>query len=224
MEFTKFTAEGALGAGVRDGASPAAWSSRIVDISVALLALFFFLPLMFLIAAVVRLESPGPIIYRHPRIGKGGRLFQCLKFRTMLVNGDQLLEDLLSTCPTSRAEWERDFKLRVDPRVTRVGRVLRKLSLDELPQLVNVLRGEMSIVGPRPIVAAEVSRYGQFFTYYCAVTPGITGLWQISGRNDICYAERVQLDVEYARFKSLKNDIAIILKTIPAVVFARGSY
>jgi lipopolysaccharide/colanic/teichoic acid biosynthesis glycosyltransferase len=147
-----------------------------------------------------------------------------MKFRTMRVDADEVLKELLKRCPVSRQEWERDFKLRDDPRVTRVGSILRKLSLDELPQLFNVLRGEMSIVGPRPIVDAEVGRYGIHFPDYCSVNPGLTGLWQISGRNDVSYEERVYLDSLYARGKTLSGDLVIILKTVPAVLFARGSY
>jgi len=200
------------------------FSHRVLDVTVAMVALLFFLPLMMLIAMLIRVESRGPVFYRHPRLGKGGQLFPCLKFRTMAINGDQILADLLATCAASRAEWQADFKLRDDPRVTRIGGVLRKLSLDELPQLINVLRGEMSIVGPRPIVSGEIERYGESFADYCSVPPGITGLWQISGRNDISYAERVRLDVEYARSKSVKTDLMIMCKTVPAVLQARGSY
>jgi lipopolysaccharide/colanic/teichoic acid biosynthesis glycosyltransferase len=197
---------------------------RYLDLGLATAAMMFFLPLMLIIGFLIWVESRGPVFYSQMRIGRGGRMFPCFKFRTMVVDSDSVLRELLETCAISKSEWERDFKLRDDPRITRVGRVLRKFSLDELPQLFNVLRGEMSVVGPRPIVKAEVARYGKFIGDYASVKPGLTGLWQISGRNDVSYAERVELDVQYARSKSLANDVQIIARTVPAVLFARGAY
>ena len=207
---------------------PASWGTallrRAFDVAVALSILLVALPFLLVIAAVMYLSDPGPLFFVHRRIGLGGAHFGCLKFRTMKVDGDAILAAHLARSPAARIEWEETQKLKNDPRVTRVGALVRKLSLDEFPQLVNVLRGEMSIVGPRPIVDAEVRRYGRFFEYYCHVKPGLTGLWQISGRNDTTYRERVQLDVEYVGRKSLWLDTLLILKTVPAVLLARGSY
>lgn len=200
-----------------------ALSPRLRDIVIALLALTFFSPLMIVIALVIAC-SGGPVLYGHTRIGRGGHAFKCLKFRTMHVNGDQLLARLLADNPAALAEWQRDHKLRSDPRVTRMGALLRKTSLDELPQLFNVLSGAMSIVGPRPIVQAEAFRYGRYFQAYCQVRPGITGLWQISGRSSTTYRRRVACDVAYVRSRSTLTDMRIIVKTIPAVCFTRGAY
>jgi len=179
-------------------------------------------PLLISIAILVRRDG-GPALYRHRRIGAGGRPFDCLKFRTMVQHADRVLAHLLETDPAAAAEWARTHKLRDDPRVTRVGRFLRRSSLDELPQVFNVLRGEMSLVGPRPIVQAEVVRYGEDIDYYYETKPGITGLWQVSGRSDTSYARRVKLDVWYVRNWTLWHDVAILLKTIPAVFLQRGA-
>jgi exopolysaccharide production protein ExoY len=158
------------------------------------------------------------------RIGRDGKMFPCLKFRTMCVGADKVLARHLDECAEARGEWARDFKLRNDPRITRLGNIARKFSLDELPQLLNIIAGHMSVVGPRPIVRDEIERYGRFFPNYCAVRPGLTGLWQISGRNDTSYAERVALDCRYVATKSFVGDVVIALKTVPAVLNAKGSY
>ncbi|WP_425228645.1 sugar transferase [Sphingomonas sp.] len=197
--------------------------ARLLDIVVALAALVFLAPFMTIIALAVW-SSGDPILFRHQRIGKGGRSFSCLKFRTMHVNGDALLADLLEHDADARAEWMLYHKLRRDPRVSRVGAFLRKTSLDELPQLFNVLAGTMSIVGPRPIVQAEAGRYRRYFHTYCQVRPGITGLWQISGRNTTTYRRRVACDVAYVRGKSAVGDLRIILRTVPAVFMGHGAY
>ena len=196
---------------------------RMLDIVVALGVIVFLAPLFILVALLVFAEDRGPIFYRQERIGRGGRRFGCIKFRSMAVDADRRLAEILA-CDAARAEWSSDFKLRRDPRVTRVGAFLRKWSLDELTQVFNVLCGHMSIVGPRPIVPGEVERYGRFFNDYCKVRPGITGLWQVSGRNDVSYRRRVALDALYARSKTLRLDLAILLMTIPAVLTQRGSY
>jgi len=214
----------ALPGGDHVGRSSFSGITRSLDLAIAIVSLVFFAPLMLLVAVLVFAESPGPIIYRQMRLGRNGRLFPCFKFRTMMPDGDRVLQELLERCSQSRKEWEQGFKLRVDPRVSRLGSVLRKLSIDELPQLFNVVRGEMAIVGPRPIVVAEIPRYGPFFGDYCSVKPGLTGLWQISGRNNVSYVDRVQLDAEYARKKTVSFDLLIILKTIPAVLLGRGAY
>lgn len=197
---------------------------RGLDCILALAALFLFFPALVLTAVAIKLQDGGPVLFRHERIGRGGRRFYCLKLRTMVWGAQSRLETLLEGDPQAREEWERDHKLKNDPRVTVLGRVLRETSLDELPQLINVLRGDMSIVGPRPIVEAEVVRYGRSFRHYCSVRPGITGLWQVSGRNDTTYRRRVALDVLYARSRSLRRDVEILAMTVPAVFLRKGSY
>ncbi|WP_247637169.1 sugar transferase [Methylobacterium sp. 37f] len=198
-------------------------AKRSLDIGVAGTALFLLLPLLLLIGLLVWAGDHKTPIFRHTRIGRGGRRFGCLKFRSMVTDGDAVLRAHLAANPAAQREWEKTRKLIHDPRVTPLGSVLRKTSLDELPQLVNVLRGEMSLVGPRPIVSAEIERYGAAFTTCFSVTPGVTGLWQVSGRSDCTYAERVALDLEYATRWSFSRDIVIMLRTIPAVLAQRGS-
>jgi lipopolysaccharide/colanic/teichoic acid biosynthesis glycosyltransferase len=208
----------------RDAASQRrelAWELTQRLLGLALLA--FVLPLMLLIAGAVALQDGGPILFRHRRIGRHGRTFHCLKFRSMAVDADARLQELLASDPAARAEWARDHKLRRDPRITPLGAFLRKTSLDELPQLINVLRGDMNLVGPRPIVEAEVVRYGRRIRSYQAVRPGITGLWQVSGRNDVAYRTRVALDTLYARRRSVALDLWILVRTVPAVLLRQGS-
>ena len=199
-------------------------AKRSLDVLLAVLAIIFLAPLLFVITAAVYLQDGGPILFFHTRIGRGGKLFKCLKFRSMAVDAQARLDAYLERDLRARAEWARDRKLRSDPRITPVGRFLRRSSLDELPQLLNVLRGDMSLVGPRPIVEAEAVKYGGCFHYYCAVRPGITGLWQVSGRNDVSYDIRVALDTEYVRSIGLWLDLKIIALTIPAILMRRGSY
>ena len=198
--------------------------SEALNLAVALLALIFVAPVMLAIAVAVYAHDGGPVLFAHRRIGRGGRYFRCFKFRSMAVDAERRLAMVLAADPAARAEWERDHKLRDDPRVTRLGAFLRRTSLDELPQLLNVLRGEMSLVGPRPIVDAEAGKYGRRFETYCAVKPGITGLWQVSGRNDVSYRTRVALDCLYVQRRSVLLDGLIIAATIPAVLARRGSY
>ncbi|HTC12153.1 MAG TPA: undecaprenyl-phosphate galactose phosphotransferase WbaP [Acetobacteraceae bacterium] len=195
---------------------------RGFDVLTASLLLFLGAPLMLAIALLV-MRDGGPALYRHRRIGAGGRSFPCIKFRTMHVNADAMLKDILARDPAAAAEWAATQKLRDDPRITGIGQVLRRTSLDELPQLLNVMRGEMSLVGPRPIVTAEVAFYGPQIADYCEARPGITGLWQVSGRSDTSYLRRVQLDVWYVRNWTLWHDLAILLKTVPAVLQRRGA-
>ena len=197
---------------------------RGFDIVVAAGILIVTLPFLLILAAVMYFSDPGPLFFVHRRMGYRGQYFGCLKFRSMRIDGDRMLHELLASSPEARREWDNTRKLKNDPRITPIGAVVRKLSLDEFPQLFNVLRGEMSIVGPRPIVEAEVKRYGRFFEHYCAVKPGLTGLWQISGRSDTSYHERVELDVNYVSRKSIALDTWLLIKTVPAVLFARGSY
>ncbi|MFC0202793.1 sugar transferase [Novosphingobium soli] len=198
--------------------------ARAFDIGVALLAILVFLPFLILTALAITLSGPGPVLFIQPRVGRNGQTFPCLKFRSMVVDSQDVLEDLLARSTEARMEWERDQKLRCDPRITQVGAILRKTSLDELPQLFNILAGHMSVVGPRPIIAAEIPRYGPRFEAYCSVRPGLTGLWQVSGRNEVRYEARVRLDALYARRKSTWYDMAICLRTIPAVLASRGVY
>jgi len=198
--------------------------NRLLDLAVAVVALIFTAPLLLTLALAIRLQDGGRAIYAQTRIGRYGVTFRCLKFRSMVIDADTRLNLLLAADPRARAEWAKDQKLRNDPRITPLGAFLRKSSLDELPQLINVLRGEMSIVGPRPIVASEIARYGRAFGAYCAVRPGITGLWQISGRNDVPYRRRIALDKLYAQSKCLRLDLVIMLKTVVVVLLRRGSY
>ncbi len=197
---------------------------RTTDIVIAGLAILFILPLLVSISLMVWLQDGGAPIYAQERIGRGGRVFRCYKFRSMVVDSRARLERLLTESAAAREEWARDHKLRRDPRITPIGAFLRKSSLDELPQLFNVLGGTMSLVGPRPIVAAEVARYGRRIIHYYAVRPGITGLWQISGRNDVSYRRRVALDCAYVKHRSLMLDLRILTVTVPIVLMRRGSY
>jgi lipopolysaccharide/colanic/teichoic acid biosynthesis glycosyltransferase len=195
-----------------------------MDVTIVLLALLFLLPLMVVIALAIVAQDGGPIFFAHRRIGRDGRPFYCLKFRSMAVDAESRLGALLASDPIAREQWARDHKLRSDPRVTPLGAFLRRSSLDELPQFFNVLRGEMSVVGPRPIVEAEICRYGRRFRHYCAVKPGITGLWQVSGRTDVDYRARVAMDCLYVKSKSPRLYVWIIVATVPAVIMRRGSY
>jgi len=189
------------------------------------LGLFIFiLPLLIMVALAIVCQDNGPVVFAHKRVGRNGRPFYCLKFRSMAADAEARLAEVLRNDPDARAEWDADRKLKNDPRITPLGHFLRKSSLDELPQLWNVMRGEMSLVGPRPIVFDEAIKYGRRFRHYCAVKPGITGLWQVSGRNDVSYASRVAMDSLYAQKKSPVLDAWILLATVPAVLCRRGSY
>ncbi len=197
---------------------------RTLDLCIAISALVFLMPFMAFAAIMVRLADGGPSLFSQERIGRNGQTFRCYKFRSMITNSQEVLDELLATDPVAAAEWAADQKLRNDPRITKIGAFLRKTSLDELPQLINVIRGEMSIVGPRPIIQAEIPRYGRAFNDYISVRPGLTGLWQVSGRNDTTYPQRVAMDRHYARTNTVVGDIGIILRTIPAMLFSRGAF
>jgi len=199
-------------------------SKRIVDLALTVLGSVFVVPICAIIALCLKLDSHGPIFYCQRRIGHRGDVFKAWKFRSMAVDADRILEDYLQKDPSLRQEWERARKLKNDPRVTRVGRFLRKTSLDELPQLWNVLKGDMSLVGPRPIVDQEISKYGARFELYTRVKGGITGLWQVSGRNDTSYEERIRLDLFYVRNWSVWLDFCILFRTIAVVLFRKGAY
>lgn len=196
---------------------------RAVDIVLAFAMLVILSPLMGWIAWKIWRSGSTPL-FRHQRVGRGGKLFYCLKFQSMVPNASQALAELLDRDPDARAEWAETFKLRDDPRVTPLGKFLRKTSLDELPQLLNVLKGEMSLTGPRPIVVDELKFYGTYIPYYYQVAPGITGLWQISGRSDIDYPRRVFLDTWYVKNWSLWYDFVILIKTIMTVLYRSGAY
>lgn len=189
---------------------------------VALVAIIILFPLLVALAILVKCTSPGPVFYAARRKGLGDRDFNLYKFRTMRADADEVLEQVLSEHPDRAAEWQSHFKLQDDPRITRVGRFLRKTSLDELPQLVNILKGDMALVGPRPIVAEEVVKYGEYYKILVSVKPGLTGLWQVSGRSDVSYPKRVELDVYYITHWSLWLDAYILLKTPREILLGRG--
>jgi lipopolysaccharide/colanic/teichoic acid biosynthesis glycosyltransferase len=197
---------------------------RCADVLLVLISSPLILLVLGVVSAMVILSSPGPIFYSHRRIRKNGAFFSMWKFRTMCVNSAEVLEEYLAQHPEARAEWNNTHKLRNDPRITPIGSFLRRYSLDELPQLWNVLAGQMSLVGPRPIVAAEVEKYGNSFSCYCRVKPGLTGLWQVSGRSELSYDARVALDCEYVERWSLQKDAKILLKTFAAVVNQDGAF
>ena len=195
------------------------------DYILTLVGAVFISPLLVYIAYRIKKEDPGPVFFAHTRIGKDGKPFPCYKFRSMVVNSQEMLQKYLAENPAAREEWERDFKLKDDPRVTPIGKFLRSTSLDELPQIFNVLRGEMSLVGPRPVIQEELDKYyGETAKLYCTVKPGITGLWQVSGRSDIGYDERVALDATYIKYRSMWGDIVILWKTIGVVLMKKGAY
>lgn len=196
---------------------------RATDIVIASSAIIFLLPVLLPIALFIRLSDGGPALFKHKRIGRNGEAFECFKFRSMVTDSQARLDRLLATDEAARAEWKATQKLSNDPRITALGSFLRKSSLDELPQLLNVLRGEMSIVGPRPITTSEIERYGDDFDKYVSVRPGLTGLWQVSGRSGTTYARRVALDVEYVRNGSYSRDWKIMLMTVPAVLMSDGA-
>ncbi|KQO91425.1 hypothetical protein ASF32_22660 [Methylobacterium sp. Leaf91] len=197
---------------------------RGIDIAVSAVSILTLLPLLGLLCAAVWLSDGRSPIFKHRRIGRNGTYFSCLKIRSMVSNSDEVLRRHLEENADARVEWALNHKLVDDPRVTALGKFLRKSSLDELPQLFNVLWGEMSLVGPRPIVEAEVARYGEAFAQCFSVPPGITGMWQVSGRSEIAYSDRVALDLSYAQGWNLSRDVAILFKTVPAVLRQKGSY
>jgi len=196
---------------------------RSFDVLVSTLLLILLSPLFIVLVARIK-KGGGSAFFGHQRIGVNGDTFPCYKFRTMVQNSSEVLEKLLRENPAAREEWEREFKLRDDPRITGIGQLLRRTSLDELPQLWNVLRGEMSLVGPRPVVCDELKLYGEDVSYYLQVRPGMTGLWQVSGRNDVDYETRVALDAWYVRNWSLWTDIVILFKTVRVVLARDGAY
>lgn len=212
----------------KSGSFRHSWSYRVgkrmFDVALAGGLLLFLLPVFLLLMLLIKCSSEGPVFYKHLRIGQDSRAFHLYKFRTMFLHGDTLLTDYLATDPEARQEWEVHYKLRSDPRVTRLGASLRRASLDELPQILNVLLGHMSFVGPRPIVRDEIRRYGAAFAVYNSAKPGITGLWQVSGRGALPYEARVALDMEYVATWSFLQDLRLMLKTARVVFNAKGAY
>jgi undecaprenyl-phosphate galactose phosphotransferase len=198
---------------------------RGFDLTVATIAALPLAPLIALIALAIRLDSRGPVFFRQQRMGRNRRLFRCMKFRTMYHDGEKRLSDHLSVHAGSRDEWERFRKLKsFDPRVTRVGRILRRLSVDELPQLINVFRNEMSLVGPRPYLPEEAERMGDLRETVLKAPPGMTGLWQVSGRNNLTFEQRLRLDEYYVHNWSLWMDVVVLLKTVTVVLHRHGAY
>jgi lipopolysaccharide/colanic/teichoic acid biosynthesis glycosyltransferase len=199
---------------------------RLFDVLFSLCVLILFSPVYVILGILIYISSPGPIFYLQERVGKNHKKFGCIKFRTMVQNADEILLDLMETSPNLREEFEDSFKLKHDPRITWIGHFLRITSLDEFPQFWNVLRGEMSVVGPRPLVVEELPKYGRHIDKVLTIKPGITGLWQVSGRNDIPYHRRIQIDVYYVNFQNFWMDMWIILKTLKVVLFPKdnGAY
>lgn len=201
-------------------------AKRLFDIVFSLTVLILFSPVYLLLASLIFLSSPGPVFYVQERIGKNFKSFGCIKFRTMVVNADEVLMEMMKTSPQIRQEFESNFKLKRDPRITWIGRFLRITSLDEFPQFWNVLIGDMSVVGPRPLVVEELHKYGSHIDKILTIRPGITGLWQVSGRNDIPYPRRVQIDLYYVNCRRFLMDLWIVTKTIGVVIFPKdnGAY
>ncbi len=200
------------------------WIKYSFDFICTLIGTVIISPILLLISIWIYFDSPGPVIFKHIRIGKNGKAFGCYKFRTMCMDADKKLAELLANDTAAKAEWERDFKLKDDPRVTKVGKFLRKTSLDELPQIFNVLKGEMSLVGPRPVVEEELEKYGEYLDDYLMVRPGITGMWQVNGRSDTTYEERVHMDSWYVRNWSIWIDIMLLWRTVKSVIKCEGAY
>ncbi|MER8753779.1 sugar transferase [Mesorhizobium sp. M1050] len=191
---------------------------RIMDMAVASIALVLAAPVMLAVALLILLTDGGPAVFSHTRVGFNGKRFACYKFRTMVANSERVLADYLASNPEAAKEWEQNWKIKNDPRITFLGHILRKSSLDELPQLINVLRGEMSCVGPRPVVPDELQRYGSCAIDYLKTRPGLTGLWQVNGRDAMDYPSRVSIDSRYVREWSLWADVVILIRTVFAVM------
>lgn len=209
--------------GRSEESKPGAGIKRAMDVVGALVFFVVFLPVLLIIAIGVRLSSRGPIIYYQDRVGLGGKTFRFYKFRSMVVNSDEVFKEFLDTDPEAKSQWEKYQKLDRDPRITAFGQFIRRTSLDELPQFLNVLFGDMSLVGPRPCMPNQKALYGVYWRDYCAVRPGLTGLWQVSGRNRLTYQQRVLLDAQYVRNWSLARDVHIMARTVRVVLTGHGS-
>ena len=226
IEIESLINESIMVIGIRNNLA-SAWNrcvKRIFDLVMSLLGMIVALPLGLLICLAIFIDSPGPVIFAHLRIGQGKKVFPCYKFRTMVPDAEAKLREYLLEHPEAEQEWQDSFKLKHDPRITRVGRFLRKTSLDELPQLFNVIKGEMSLVGPRPIVRREIPKYGSYIHDFALVPPGITGMWQVNGRSDTTYDERVRMDSWYVRNWSVWIDLVYLVKTFKVVINGRGAY
>lgn len=198
---------------------------RVFDIIFSSFFIVFSLPILIVIALMIKLSSKGPIFFSHERIGLNGKVFHCLKFRTMVKDGEKVLQELLNKDPKLKQEWLSSYKIKNDPRITKIGHFLRKTSLDEIPQFINVLKGDMSVVGPRPMVKTEIEQHIKHQApLILSVRPGITGLWQVNGRNDVDYRARISLDIEYIKLQSLLLDIKIIAKTFIKMLTRDGAY
>jgi len=221
ITVSPFSGPGSFG-GAKSSAIPV--SKLVFDKMFAAVALVLISPVLLLLSLALLIEGGGPVIFRHSRIGLGGTSFLCLKFRTMTQDSQQRLDQILAVDPIAREEWEESRKLFRDPRVSRLGNFLRKTSLDELPQFWNILMGDMSVVGPRPITREETHYYGENISVYASVRPGLTGAWQIGGRSETSYQERVDLDVNYVKNWTLLSDLRIVFKTVDAVILGRGAF
>jgi Undecaprenyl-phosphate galactose phosphotransferase WbaP len=197
---------------------------RFIDLSIVIVGGILILPALLLFALLIKISSPGPVLYGHTRLGRNGKHFKAYKFRSMVVDAEEQLELMLESNPKIREEWEKNHKLKNDPRVTKIGRFLRRTSFDEFPQLYNILKGEMSLVGPRPVVDKEVEKYGENYNRIFSVKPGLTGLWQVSGRSDTDYGERVAFDTYYLQSWSVWLDLWILYKTVGVVIRGKGAY
>jgi len=197
---------------------------RAMDLVIAFTVLAFVAPIFLLVYALIKIFDPGPALFSHLRVGRDGRMFTVYKFRTMRVDAQERLEEVLASDPAAAAEWAEFQKLKNDPRVTLIGRILRRSSIDELPQLLNIVRGEMSVIGPRPVTSGEIHRYGAEYPFYTAVRPGVLGLWQVKGRNTLTYPERVAYDVQYVKTWSIWQDIKIMFLAVPVVLLGLGAY
>ncbi len=198
-------------------------AKRAFDVAFSMGVLIFLSPVYLAIALLIKLSSPGPVFYVQRRVGKNFRPFGCIKFRTMMINADEVLQQMLRRSPELRAEFEKDFKLKNDPRITWIGRFLRLTSLDEFPQFLNVLKGDMSIVGPRPLVPQELYKYGRHIDKVLSIRPGLTGLWQVSGRNDVPYPTRVRMDSYYVHCRNWFLDLWIVIKTVFVMLFPNNN-
>jgi Undecaprenyl-phosphate galactose phosphotransferase WbaP len=197
---------------------------RFVDLAIVIVGGIVILPMLLFIALLIKFSSPGPVLYKHERLGKNGKHFTAYKFRSMVVDSAERLQELLESDGEIRAEWDANHKLRNDPRVTGIGKILRRTSFDEFPQLINILKGEMSLVGPRPIVDAEIEKYGEDYSRIFSVKPGLTGLWQVSGRSDTDYRDRVSYDTYYLQSWSVWLDLWVLFKTFGVVIKGKGAY
>jgi Undecaprenyl-phosphate galactose phosphotransferase WbaP len=197
---------------------------RFMDIVIVIAGGILLLPFFLLIALIVKINSPGPVLYKHKRLGKNGKPFYAYKFRTMVNNAEQKLKEIIEADPQLKIEWEKTHKLQKDPRITGFGKILRRTSIDEFPQLINILKGEMSLVGPRPIVTEEVAKYGDDYNRIFSNKPGLTGMWQVSGRSDANYYDRISYDTYYLQNWSIWLDLWILFKTFGVVFFGKGAY